>query len=202
MVSLGREHQGILVFIRPVSSALRSVGETLAILSLLMTGTGMVMRLGRKCLKAGVGSASVTEVQRSVLEVKVLALGPLSPGSPDSEGQEPDYDPGCWASCALHSADPCWPGSGLGLCEGCTVGKKGGLRCQPLMFLGLPGMLLTLPLPAAGDKGRSGDHLQMPWRVWFLHGADLLAAASTLPRGGQTPETQIRDRAQGGQHHQ
>ncbi|XP_042787700.1 protein Wnt-9a isoform X2 [Panthera leo] len=53
-----------------------------------------------------------------------------------------------------------------------------------------------------GNQGRGGDHMQVPRRVRLLYCADVLAAAGTLPRGGQAPETQVRDSTQGGQHHQ
>ncbi|XP_064340615.1 protein Wnt-9a isoform X2 [Camelus dromedarius] len=53
-----------------------------------------------------------------------------------------------------------------------------------------------------GDQGRGGDHVQVPWRVRLVHCEDVLAAAGAFPRGGQAPEAQVRDGAQGGQHHQ
>lgn len=44
------------------------------------------------------------EVQRCILEVKELTLGPLCPGSPVLERAA--CDPGCWASCVLQQCCP------------------------------------------------------------------------------------------------
>lgn len=51
--------------------------------------------------------------------------------------------------------------------------------------------MLTSPSLSPGYQGWGGDHMQVPRCVRFLHCADVLAAAGTLPRGGQTPEVQI-----------
>lgn len=96
--------------------------------------TGMVVRLGRECLKGFMDQAVLTEVQRCILEVNMLALGPLSPGSLDLEGKEPAYQPMILVVGLLCAGQCCpllarlWCKSVRGLQSG-----PSGLGFQPLL---------------------------------------------------------------------
>lgn len=72
MVSLDREPWGILVFIHPMSVLRSESGDPDK--AVIVDGrAGMFIRLGRMCLKGDMGQPVLIEVQRSILEVKILA---------------------------------------------------------------------------------------------------------------------------------